>query len=383
MAAVVRIYEDGDRAREAYQALVDKKFSKSIIALLIPESKPEPAPAPAPYGSEDSAYQAPGMAPVGEAPAAAASADAGTTNLSRDDLSSAVKAGAIIGADARYYLDYVDRGYALLAVSPAFGAAMKAIQTMDAFAPLKLDDSMQASRPDLEFVPISQQATPLSSALGLGVLSNHRSGLSSALGLKTLSSGHSFLARMFGELGDPHYSLSSKFGMGMLSSNPAPLSSMIGLSTKSGKSGASWTRSMGFRMLSDNAAPLSGFFGIPLISGRNDSRDYAPLKHRRVIRNRAAPLSSLFGLGVLSSGLSFLSSMFAPLMRHDWTLSSKFGMGLLSSNPAPLSSLLNLKVLKDKPNEGSLLGLPLLSKNPTPLSSALGLPVLTDFYRGL
>jgi hypothetical protein len=365
MAVVVRIYEDETRARKAYRALLDEEFSKRIIALLIPESVAARDEADAAndgfesfvYSTGETPRELPGKA---EAPA-----------VSHEELATAVRAGALIGDQADFYLEFVARGGCLVAIAPPFGRAMRATQILDQHKPIVID-AAEAPEPE-PFRSISERSTPLSSALGLGVLADPHWALSDSLAFGTRSKGLSFLSRWFGELGDHNYTLSKSFSLPLLSSKQTT----FGMSTRSGKSGDAWTRSLGFRMLSSNKAPISGFFGVPLLSGHNDSREYAPLEHRRLVRS-PAPLSRFVGIGVLASRLSSLSRMFPPLSRHDFALSSLFGMKLSSSKAAPLSSMLGMKTVSSTPSEEwkNSMGYPLLSRNPAPLSSLLGWPVL-------
>lgn len=363
MAVVVKIYEDASNARNAYSALLDAEFPESTVALLV---------------AEPAAPGAPGEPQI--------------------DASAALKAGALMGDVADFYLEFVKKGYALVAVDAPFGSAFSAYQSLDRFSPVdvagpgKTAESTAASRDD-------SWAAPLSSFFGLPILSGQTADtdpsqrskrarqasaapFSTLFGMRILSSEPnrlSLLSSMFPPLSRHDWALSSKFGMKLLGGKAAPLSSMFGMPTRTAGTGTGWTRSLGFRILSENKAPLSSFFGIPLLSGQNNSLDYSPLKYRKTFRNRAAPLSGLVGLPLFSKRASYLSGGYSPSNWNDWSLSKKFGMGILSKNPAPLSSMLNMKVLKEEtPRTRSTLGLPLLFDNPAPLSSKLRLPVKSN-----
>lgn len=365
MAVVVRIYENASQASSAYSALLDADFPESTAALLFAET--------ASPGSQS---------PSGDEP--------------QVDVSKALKAGALMGDVADFYLEFVKKGYALVAVEAPFGSAYSATEALDRFSPMNVAGPGESS----DSIPATDnsRAAPLSSLLWLPILSGVTSDLpessrrserakaasaaplSTLFGLRVLSKDRpSFLSKMFPPLTRHNWALSSKFGMKMLSSNAAPLSSMIGFPTKTAGSGTGWTRSLGFRILSKNKAPLSSFFGIPLLSGHNNSREYSPIEFRKTFRNRAAPLSGLVGLRLLSKRSSYLLGGYSPSSWNDWSLSNKIGMGMLSKNPAPLSSAVGMKVLKETtPRTRSTLGIPLLFENPAPLSSTLRLPVLSD-----
>ncbi len=363
MAVVVKIYENASNARSAYSALLEAEFPESTVALLVAES-----------------------------------ASPGFQADPQIDASAALKAGALMGDVADFYLEYVKKGYALVAVDAPFGSAYSAYENLDRFSPVDVDGPGKSSKSAVATRDDSW-AAPLSTFFGLPLLSGQTADtdpgqrskrarqasaapLSTLFGLRLLSANPnrlSLLSSMFPPLSRHDWALSSMFGMKILGGKAAPLSSMIGLPTRTAGTGTGWKRSMGFRILSANKAPLSSFFGIPLLSGQNNSLDYSPIKYRKTFRNRAAPLSGLLGLPLFSKRASYLSGGYSPSSWHDWHLSKKLGMGILSKNPTPLSSMINMKVLKEEtPRTRSTLGLPLLFNNPAPLSSKLRLPVKSD-----
>ena len=313
MTLIARYFESESQVDEARQSLISAGYSSNDITVISPV-------APSSSGTGEPAVK------------------------SAEIAAKAVMAGKLLGEDSGSYVSNQERGYSLLAVEAGFGRALLAGQILDRHDPIEnASPSAEATEP---YRLISERAAPLSDLLGWQTLSKNSGTLSGVLGFKTLTKNRSFLTS---KLAAHDSSLSAKLGMPLLSNNAAPLSSMIGMSVKSGKSGEPWSRSMGFKMLSENRTPLSSFFGIPLISGQNDSRSYAPTKHRSSISKKAAPLSDFFGLVALSKNRqSFLSRMFPALSGPNFSLSAMFGMPLLSKNPAPLSSMLGMSVKSGK-----------------------------------
>jgi hypothetical protein len=128
---------------------------------------------------------------------------------------------------------------------------------------------------------LSENPAPFSSWLGLHLLkgkprASEPAPFSAGLGIPTLSRGRTFLSRLFGELGSPHFAL---FGRNPLIDKAAPLSSLFGLKLLSGKEGASWRSSFGLPLLTAGQGPV---LGIPPLS------------------RSPAPFSSVLGLRVLS-----------------------------------------------------------------------------------
>lgn len=217
-----------------------------------------------------------------------------------------------------------------------------------------LSVSREPWRSSLGLPLLLRNPAPLSSSIGLLTLTGrplrqHPSPFSAVLGLPTLSRGRTFLSRLFGELGSPHFAL---FGRSGLSRKAAPFSSLVGLKTLSGKSGLAWRRSFGVRMLM-GGKPSS--FGFPILSHRRTflsgpfgelASPHFALFGRSSLSRKAAPLSSLVGLKTLSgkSGPAWRRSLGVPMLTGRGSPTS-LGLPLLSRNPAPLSSLFGLRVL--------------------------------------
>jgi hypothetical protein len=132
-------------------------------------------------------------------------------------------------AKARVFANAIVAGGSLVTVHAPFGFAQLAIDTLDEFGPIPSGFAEPSDKP-----PAWSEATPLSSAFMLPVLSSDPTPFETFSGLPTLtSSGASF---------------SKWFGLPMLSRVAAPLSRLFGLPT-----------------LSRNPAPFSSLFRIPLL----------------------------------------------------------------------------------------------------------------------
>jgi len=291
-----------------------------------------------------------------------------------DDLASrAVKAGVLLGDKSAAHMENLRQGRTLLAVRAPFGRALQATDILDSHDPVAVAGPAEG-RPESRHVFLSEMGAPLSSLLGLPVLSKTRPSRSGFLGLPTLSGNRSYLTGRLSNFGRRK----SSMGVPLLSSNrvlfPMPLATRA-------KSGAGWTRSFGFKMLSPRATPLSSLFGVHLISGRTDSRSYSPVEQRSRIIGEAAPLSRAIRWKPLAAKrLSFLSRMMPPLTRAGFALLGKPG---LINNGAPLSSVTRMPVKTGTSGDKwrNSLGMPMLSSNPAPFSSLFGFPLLSDHSR--
>jgi hypothetical protein len=289
-------------------------------------------------------------------------------------IAAALEAGKVLTRNVSDYMDGIKRGRSLVICTPLFGYSQMASEVMDSFDPVDRGGLQPAFVPKPK--PAPERGAPLSSALGLAVLTRTQDPgpLSSTLGIPMLSHGHSFL-RMFGEIGSPNFALSSLFGIGLLSSNSTPLSSMFGLKTLLARK-SRWKSSLGLPLLWRQSAPISGLTGVPLLLGSQVSPS-SDIGLSVLRKNRPAPLSHLFGLPLISSGRSALSQTFEELTSPNYNLSSMFGLALLRRKSGPLLPLPT--VLRHKSGKKSSFGLPLLSNNPAPLSSSLGLSTLTGW----
>ena len=178
-------------------------------------------------------------------PAAADQGDTEETKL--EAVMAAIMKGMVPKAKARIYAAGVYRGGSLLTVHAPFGYAQLAIDTLESFGPI---DSGYAE--PVEPGPTWNEATPMSSALGLPVLSSDPTPFETFFGLPTLARTGMMLSKWF--------------GLPMLSNNATPLSSMFGLSTRVADA-TPLSSKLGLRVLSNNPTPFSSMFGLPLLKG--------------------------------------------------------------------------------------------------------------------
>lgn len=166
---------------------------------------------------------------------------------------------------AAYAKEAVRIGGSLVVVRAAFGRAAEVIRELDWYEPVELD------APDGYFETVDY-AAPLSDLLGVAVLSDNPTPLSSALGLKVLTKGTSNT-----NLIDNPAPFSNTLGLPLLKKGPGEKSFGFPLLKK-----GPGEKSFGFPLLSKNPAPLSSLFGLPTLS------------------KNPTPLSSLLGLKTLT-----------------------------------------------------------------------------------
>jgi hypothetical protein len=212
---IVRMYQTKERARDAVAKLKDAGFSDDVILELTP-------------GSAQS-------------------------------VANAVLAGQMMGRRAGFYAERVKNGRSLVAVNPPFGQGHAATEILDGCGPVDQDLEMPEDTVETKW----GGAAPLSEALGLRVLSrNDPAPLSDTLGIRTKSRREYYLTT---ELSSQNPApLSSMLGLPVLSRDPTPLSSMLSLPVLS-----RWTKkssSFGVKLLSDDPAPLSSALGMPTLS---------------------------------------------------------------------------------------------------------------------
>jgi hypothetical protein len=152
--------------------------------------------------------------PTGEAPLSAIAAQ--------------IAQNRVLLADARIYAKGVAAGGSLVTVFAPFGSGLAAEQILDSHGPIP--NGMPEPQPET----LWDEATPLSSALMIPLLSDDATPISKIIGFPPLTS--------------PDCSASNVIGMPLLSQNAAPLSSLIGMG-----------------LLSKNAAPLSSMLGMPTL----------------------------------------------------------------------------------------------------------------------
>lgn len=246
---VVRIYATEKQARKVVSKLRENGFTEDQIHLATPDS-------------------------------------VGVTGSS-ETLSNLLKVGRLLPGDSKRYADSLEQGRSLVIALPPFGYAQSAMEIMDSFDPIRppAEEHKTTTVASRSVSPAAwDDAAPLSSALGWGVLSRgHRpTPFSDFMGLKPLSRGLSFESPYCQLLKSSSSGLSALVGLRLLKEEPAPLSSYLGL-----------------KALADDQHPGEASFCQPLLSS-----DPTPL-------------------------------------------SSKMGYRVLSPNPTPLSSALDMRVLKD------------------------------------
>ncbi len=327
---VVRVYRTDAQARDAVARLEELGFAGDSIHL---------------------------VAPVSEEDAASARA-----------LSRAVSAGFLLQDKADRYAEQVRQGRSLVAVRAPFGLGQRAADCLDALDPVDTGLEHPASGVSWDL------AAPLSSSLLAPVIwRNQPAPFSRLVRGPVLSGGRTFESTL-PELTPPGWSFSSRIGLRPLSRRQAPWSSL------SGKSGASWKRSLGLPLLSAHPTPFSAKLRLGFLDG--------PLRF-----DQPAPFSAFLGVATLSRGRSLLSRLFGelasprfvlfgrnPLIRKAAPLSSLIGQPLLWGEPAPLSSRIGQPLLaEDGALLSSTLTLPLLWRSPSPLSSLLRLPARSRY----
>jgi hypothetical protein len=148
---------------------------------------------------------------------------------------------------ADVYAERLSKGGALVLVHAPFGTALDAAERLDSFGPADAGISEDAPSKSMAW----DEATPLSSALQLPVLSAIKLPAEMLSGVESLTKGKAFLSDLLGLslLTGGSSQKSTSMGMPLLSDNPTPLSSLISL-----------------RLLSSRATPLSSLFNIPLLT---------------------------------------------------------------------------------------------------------------------
>lgn len=224
MTPNVRIFASEEGATEAHQRLVDAGYDTTLLILT--------------------------------------SAAAGKES---EVVTDAIRRGLLPDNNSRVALRNLKQGRSLVAVRAPFGAALEAIEILEA------GDVVDAA------VIRSYSTTspsPFSDALNLPVLAN----FSPSTGLVSNS-----------------WSFSSMFGMKLLSSKAAPFSAIIKLPVVPQPKPRSWRRSFGFPMLSKSAAPFSSLFSMRVLS-KGGEGEWKSSFGMPLLINKAAPFSALFGM---------------------------------------------------------------------------------------
>lgn len=232
---IVRLYASEQKARDAYNQLRENGFPESSTVLVTPGTA---AAAPA----------------EGEAPATSTSTS----------LSSAVRAGQILGPLAPACAERLDKGRSLVATLPAFGMSERAAAILDACKPVDTDVDLRPARdPWGQAAPFSAslywrvlstgKPAPFSSAIGMPTLSSSRSST-------TLSSGRT-LGAVMPELISSKFAFSSLLGLPLLSRKRVMLGFMAIIPRR-----GNWRLSFGLPLLSRNPAPFSSLLSLPVLA---------------------------------------------------------------------------------------------------------------------
>jgi len=175
---------------------------------------------------------------------------------------------------ALIYAEHVQAGKTLVLCTAEFGFASRVTNVMNSGNPVPI-----GRMPDPPSRSI--RATPLSDFFGIPVLSNGLTFASSSnlrskhylpnfLGMGLLSNDSTPLSSKVGMpvLSDKKGPGDNSFGMPLLSDNGTPLSSAMGMKTLSEDSG-SRESSFGMPLLIDNPTPLSTWLGLPVLSRKD------------------------------------------------------------------------------------------------------------------
>lgn len=191
-------------------------------------------------------------------PSSAAAAGEDGTGEGDVDMSTAVRAGSMLGAPAEFYLSRLTDGRALVVVTPSFMESRLAEKILDDHDPLP--DTHEP--PKKEFVPWTEQDTPFSNWLGWPTKSKSDTPFSDFMGFGFKQEGFSHFSRNRPLLA-PNYLFSDKIGMGF----KAKKDTFFEASTKSDRlEGKDSSFGMGFK--SELNTPLSSLMGMPLLTKR-------------------------------------------------------------------------------------------------------------------
>ena len=255
---IARLYRSRDTAMAAVDALKERGFSDGSIHVVAPPETTSEGP----YTSAD-----------------LVSASTRPVPASTDPVLTSILAAGVSPVQAPIYAEGVRQGEMLVAVQPLFGYAQSASTILDSFDPVAV------ALPETEPASVAPRddAAPLSSALGMKVLSSDPTPLSTWLKWPTLKPepGPSRVLDGVRKQSGDAAPLSSKLGMSVLSSKAAPLSERLG-----------------WRLLSDNPTPLSTWRNWRVLS--DNPAPLSTWRGWRLLLNNPTPLSSFLGWRVIS-----------------------------------------------------------------------------------
>jgi hypothetical protein len=164
----------------------------------------------------------------------------------RNALVSSLMSAHVWQNHAELYADMLGKGGGLVAINAPFGTAVKAGEILDSYGPVHDPISAAPRTPGFQW----DEATPLSSALRLPVLSHVKLPMEILMGMSSLTAGKAFISNLIGLpiLSEGLSQRHSSMGMRLLSQSATPLSSALGL-----------------RTLSQNATPLSSMLGLAVL----------------------------------------------------------------------------------------------------------------------
>ncbi len=222
MFAVAKLFETEGQAKAASDALKDSGFSSTAVIVLKNTS------------------------------------DQFTATSSAAD---AVRAGGFLGENASFYAEQLAHGHTLVVVKTEFGKSGAAKTVLNKFNPLPITHEPKRE----PYVPVLERPTPLSSLLGLPLLTKSDTPFSDFWGFDTKQTSLSHISRWISPLSN--FRFSSLIGMKELTDKETPLSSMAGMSTKS-KRGEGKSGSFGLSFKAKSDTPFSSLFGMPLLTKR-------------------------------------------------------------------------------------------------------------------
>jgi hypothetical protein len=147
---------------------------------------------------------------------------------SKDDVVADLKAQRLEQSIAEAYADGLAKGGALVGVHPLFGSASRAAKILDSVPSVATGIEREHATSAVDW---SNDATPVSNALGWPVLLDHNTSLSETWGIGPLltQSGSLFTWFGFKLLSDDNTPISKIFGAPVLLDNPTPLSTKLGI----------------------------------------------------------------------------------------------------------------------------------------------------------
>lgn len=277
---IVRLYRSAEHAERALTALRRWGFEPERILQISPPTRTATTTT---TGSDTIAARAYG-----------APAQAATSN--HDDDVAALRAAGLPERSARHYADAVRDGYTLLVIHAPFGTGGHAEDLLEEGAPVAPE-----VEPFHSHLLPSNDAAPVSEALGLPTLARRGRTTSEVLGLPTLARSGRTISEA---LGIPALTRSRTFvaSRSGLSDDPAPFSRLLHLPVLT-RNGGTTSEALGIptlarsrtfvasrSKLSDDPAPFSRLLHLPLlVRDRVAGRAGPRVARREVLRGDTSP----------------------------------------------------------------------------------------------